>query len=226
MKLLVIEDEEKTGHYLRKGLVESGFTVDLVHCGIDGRHFATTEFYDLVIMDVMLPDLDGWQVLKFMREGGNLTPVLFLTARDSIEDRVQGLDLGADDYLVKPFAFSELLARIRSLLRRGTGVNFHESITVEDLVIDINRRTVIRGDHPIKLTAREFTLLELLARRQGEVIPRSIITSQVWDMNFDGDANVVDVAIRRLRAKVDEGYPTRLIHTIRGMGYKLQASEQ
>ncbi len=223
MKLLVIEDEEKTGHYLKKGLAESGFTVDLVHTGIDGRHYATTETYDLVIMDVMLPDLDGWHILKFMREGGNHTPVLFLTARDSVEDRVQGLNLGADDYLVKPFAFSELLARVRNLLRRRAGAPQNENIEVADLVIDINRRTVHRGDCPINLTAREFTLLELLARRQGEVIPRCFITSQVWDMNFDGDANVVDVAIRRLRSKVDDGYSTRLIHTIRGMGYKLQA---
>ncbi|OBS10964.1 heavy metal response regulator transcription factor [Acidihalobacter prosperus] len=221
MKLLVVEDEEKTGEYLRQGLAEAGFMVDLARNGLDGHHLAVTGDYDLVVLDVMLPDVDGWRILRALREAGRQVPVLFLTARDSVEDRVKGLELGADDYLVKPFAFSELLARVRTLLRRGAAPAVADRLEVGDLVLDLPRRRASRGGARIHLTNKEFALLELLVRRQGEVLPRSLIASQVWDMNFDSDTNVIDVAIRRLRAKVDEGFEPRLIHTVRGMGYVL-----
>jgi len=221
MKLLIVEDEIKTGDYLRQGLVESGFVVDLARTGLDGRHLALTELYDLVILDVMLPDVDGWRILQALREAKLCTPVLFLTARDSVEDRVKGLELGADDYLIKPFAFSELLARVRTLLRRGATPVFSDQLQIADLVLDIPRRQARRKEMRINLTNKEFALLELLVRRQGEVLPRSLIASQVWDMNFDSDTNVIDVAIRRLRAKIDEAFEPKLIHTVRGMGYIL-----
>ena len=221
MKILIVEDEAKIGDYLRQGLTEAGFVADLARNGLDGHHLATTAHYDLIILDVMLPDVDGWRILKALRESGNKVPVLFLTARDSVEDRVKGLELGADDYLVKPFAFAELLARVRTLLRRGTAPAVENTLKVADLELDVPRRRVTRAGQRIALTAKEFALLELLVRRQGEVLPRSLIASQVWDMNFDSDTNVIDVAIRRLRAKMDEGYRVKLIHTVRGMGYML-----
>ncbi|MDP5291250.1 heavy metal response regulator transcription factor [Oceanimonas sp. CHS3-5] len=221
MKLLIIEDEQSTGDYLQKGLREAGFVVDLVRNGLDGLHQASAEPYDLLVMDVMLPDLDGWRIVAALREQGLQTPVLFLTARDSVEDRVRGLELGADDYLVKPFAFAELLARVRSLLRRGAPRQDEHKLKVADLVLDLPRRQASRADTPIHLTNKEFALLELLVRRQGEVLPRSLIASLVWDMNFDSDTNVIDVSIRRLRAKIDDGFEPRLIHTVRGMGYTL-----
>jgi two-component system, OmpR family, copper resistance phosphate regulon response regulator CusR len=221
MRLLVIEDETKTGDYLYKGLTEAGFLVDLVRNGLDGHHVAMTETFDLIILDVMLPDVDGWKIVKSLREADRNTPVLFLTARDGVDDRVKGLELGADDYLVKPFAFSELLARVRTLLRRGMSSPMVEFLQVSDLILDLPRRRVTRDGKRINLTNREFSLLELLVRRQGEVLPRSLIASQVWDMNFDSDTNVIDVAIRRLRIKIDEPYTPKLIHTVRGMGYQL-----
>ncbi len=221
MKLLIVEDESKIGDYLRQGLSEAGFTVDLARNGLDGHHLAMTEEFDLLILDVMLPDIDGWKILKSLRESGKHVPVLFLTARDSVDDRVKGLELGADDYLVKPFAFSELLARVRTLLRRGTAPTNETKLTVADLELDLMGRRVTRAGKHIQLTAKEFALLELLVRRQGEVLPRSLIASQVWDMNFDSDTNVIDVAIRRLRAKIDENFEPKLIHTRRGMGYML-----
>ncbi len=221
MRLLVVEDEEKTGDYVRQGLTEAGFVVDLARNGLDGRHLAATGDYDLIVLDVMLPDVDGWSILRSLRSGGNQVPVLFLTARSAVEDRVQGLELGADDYLIKPFAFSELLARVRTLLRRGAAPVNPDFIRIADLELDLPRRRAARGGQRINLTPKEFALLELLARRQGEVLPRSLIASQVWDMNFDSDTNVIDVAIRRLRAKIDEGFEPRLIHTVRGMGYRL-----
>lgn len=221
MKILIVEDETKIGDYLRQGLTEAGFVADLARNGLDGHHHAMTESYDLIILDVMLPDVDGWRILQSLREAGNSVPVLFLTARDSVDDRVKGLELGADDYLVKPFAFAELLARVRTLMRRGAAPATDTTLKVADLELDLMRRRVTREEHRIQLTAKEFSLLELLMRHQGEVLPRSLIASQVWDMNFDSDTNVIDVAIRRLRAKIDDDFKTKLIHTVRGMGYML-----
>ena len=223
MRILVVEDDQSTGDYLRKGLTESGFVVDLARNGTDGLHTATEAEYDLIVLDVMLPGLDGWSVLKRLRES-NQVPVLFLTARDEVQDRVKGLELGADDYLVKPFAFAELLARIRTLLRRGP-TREPESLHIADLSIDVLRRRITRGSQRIDLTPKEFALLYLLARRKGEILSRSFIASQVWDMNFDSDTNVVDVAVRRLRAKVDDPFEQKLIHTVRGMGYVLEERE-
>ena len=205
MKILVVEDEAKTGDYLTQGLTEAGFVVDLARNGLDGAHLATTDDYDLVVLDVMLPGLDGWGVLRRIRKAGRTMPVLFLTARSQVDDRVKGLELGADDYLLKPFAFSELLARVRTLLRRGRAKE-PEVLRVADLELDLLRRRVMRGGKRIDLTAKEFALLELLMRRHDEVLPRSLIASQVWDMNFDSDTNVIEVAVRRLRAKIDDGF--------------------
>jgi len=221
MKILIVEDEAKTGDYLKQGLSEAGFTADLVRNGVDGMHEGLAGDHDLLILDVNLPGLDGWQVLQALRAAGRDLPVLFLTARDQVADRVKGLELGADDYLVKPFAFSELLARVRTLLRRGRA---RESavLAVADLELDVLKRRATRAGRRIDLTAKEFALLELFLRRQGEVLSRSFIASQVWDMNFDSDTNVVEVAIRRLRAKVDDDFAPRLIHTLRGMGYVME----
>ncbi|MEG1680835.1 MAG: heavy metal response regulator transcription factor [Stenotrophomonas sp.] len=223
MKLLIVEDEPKTGSYLRQGLEEAGYVVDLVADGVDGLHLASSGDYQLLILDVMLPGMDGWNLLARLRDAGNPLPVLFLTARSSIPDRVQGLELGADDYLVKPFAFVELLARVRTLLRRGQVQPQAERIVIADLVVDTLRRRVQRGERRIQLSQKEYALLELLARRRGEVLPRSLIASQVWDMNFDSDTNVIDVAVRRLRAKIDDDFADKLIVTVRGMGYVLEA---
>lgn len=222
MRILIVEDEPKTGHYLKLGLQEAGFSVDLARDGVDGLHLAMTGDYELIVLDVMLPGLNGWQVLDQLRQGGKELPILCLTARDQVEDRVKGLELGADDYLVKPFAFSELLARVRTLLRRGRSRD-PETLHVADMELDLLRRRATRAGKRIDLTAKEFALLELLLRRQGEVLPRSLIASQVWDMNFDSDTNVVEVAVRRLRAKIDEPFQPKLIHTVRGMGYVLEA---
>lgn len=221
MKILIVEDEQKTGDYLKQGLSEAGFIVDLVRDGLDGLHLAVSDDYDLLVLDVMLPGLDGWQVLEQVRQEGKHMPVLFLTARDQVKDKVKGLELGADDYLVKPFAFSELLARVRTLLRRGKSKE-PELLQAADLELDLVRRRVTRAGKRIELTAKEFALLELLLRRQGEVLPRSLIASQVWDMNFDSDTNVIEVAIRRLRAKIDDDFEPKLIRTLRGMGYVLE----
>jgi two-component system copper resistance phosphate regulon response regulator CusR len=223
MRVLVVEDELKTGEYLSKGLTESGFVVDLARTGSEGLHMATEGDYDLVVLDVMLPGMDGWTVLRRLREHKQV-PVLFLTARDEVEDRVKGLELGADDYLVKPFAFTELLARMRTLLRRGASRE-PDSLQISDLSIDVLRRRVMRGAERVDLTPKEFALLHLLAKRQGEVLSRSFIASQVWDMNFDSDTNVVDVAVRRLRAKIDDAFGRKLVHTVRGMGYVLEVRE-
>ena len=227
MKILIVEDEPKTGEYLRQGLNEAGFVADLASNGSDGLHLALHGEYDLVILDVMLPELDGWQVLASLRRRGLEMPVLFLTARDQVEDRVKGLELGADDYLVKPFSFAELLARVRTILRRGRGGGLDSNVLrVADLELDLLRRRVTRGGKRIDLTAKEFGLLELLMRRQGEVLPRSLIASQVWDMNFDSDTNVIEVAMRRLRLKVDDGQSVKLIQTVRGMGYVLEVPQE
>jgi two-component system copper resistance phosphate regulon response regulator CusR len=224
LKILVVEDELKTGDYLKKGLIEAGFAVELSRDGRDGLHEALSADYDLIILDVMLPGLDGWGVLRALRAVGKEMPVLFLTARDDVDDRVRGLELGADDYLVKPFAFAELLARVRTLSRRAnrSGESAQEDfIRVADLELDVKKRRAARAGKRIELTAKEFALLELFMRRRGEVLPRTLIASEVWDMNFDSDTNVVEVAVRRLRAKVDEGFGCRLIRTRRGMGYVL-----
>ncbi|MBD8051286.1 heavy metal response regulator transcription factor [Limnohabitans radicicola] len=225
MKILIVEDEPKTGEYLRQGLHEAGFVVDLAQTGVDGLHLAEQGEYELVILDVMLPGLNGWEVLKNMRQRGLEMPAMFLTARDQVEDRVKGLELGADDYLVKPFSFAELLARVRTILRRGRNGSETTVLKVADLELDLLRRRVARAGKRIDLTAKEFGLLELLMRRQGEVLPRSLIASQVWDMNFDSDTNVIEVAMRRLRVKIDEGQEVKLIQTVRGMGYVLEAPE-
>lgn len=225
MKILIVEDEPKTGEYLRQGLREAGFVVDLAQDGLDGLHLALQGEHDLVILDVMLPRMDGWQVLQALRKRGLHMPVLFLTARDQVEDRIKGLELGADDYLVKPFSFAELLARVRTILRRGRSGTEPTALRVADLELDLLRRRVSRSGRRIDLTAKEFGLLELLMRRQGEVLPRSLIASQVWDMNFDSDTNVIEVAMRRLRLKIDEGQDRKLIQTVRGMGYVLEIPE-
>ncbi|HDS1747757.1 MULTISPECIES: heavy metal response regulator transcription factor [Pseudomonas] len=225
MKLLVAEDEPKTGVYLQQGLTEAGFTVDRVMTGTDALQQAQSEAYDLLILDVMMPGLDGWEVLRKIRAAGQDVPVLFLTARDGVDDRVKGLELGADDYLVKPFAFSELLARVRTLLRRGNGGSAQTTMKMADLEVDLLKRRATRNGKRIDLTAKEFSLLELLMRRRGEVLPKSLIASQVWDMNFDSDTNVIEVAIRRLRAKIDDDFAPKLIHTARGMGYMMDVPE-
>ncbi len=222
MKILIVEDEPKTGDYLKQGLVEAGFVVDLLRNGTDGLHHGLTEAYDLAILDIMLPGMDGWTILQRLRQAGKDLPVLFLTARDHVDDRVKGLELGADDYLVKPFAFSELLARVRTLMRRGGKARPLDDLQAADLELDLRRRRVTRAGRRIDLTAKEFALLELLMRRQGEVLPRSLIASQVWDMNFDSDTNVIEVAMRRLRVKVDDDFEPKLIRTVRGMGYVLE----
>jgi two-component system copper resistance phosphate regulon response regulator CusR len=222
MKILVVEDEPKTGDYLKQGLTEAGLVCDLARDGWEGLLLAREGTHDLIILDVMLPGLDGWSLLRELRAAGNAVPVLFLSARDQVDDRVKGLELGADDYLVKPFAFAELLARARTLLRRGRTTVEPTLLTAADLELDLLRRRARRAGRAIDLTAKEFALLELFLRRQGEVLPRGLIASLVWDMNFDSDTNVIDVAVRRLRAKVDDDFQPRLIRTVRGMGYVLE----
>lgn len=226
MRILVVEDEAHAGDYLKQGLGEAGFVVDVATDGHTGLHLAVEQPYDLIVLDVMLPGLDGWTVLKRLRQttAGRQVPVLFLSARDALADRVHGLELGADDYLVKPFAFAELLARIRTLLRRGPQRE-EDVLVLDDLRLNVPARTVTRGGQRLHLSAREFNLLHLLMRRQGEVLSRSEIASHIWDMNFDSDTNVVDVAMRRLRLRINDPVPGRLIHAVRGMGYVCELRE-
>ncbi|WP_413733532.1 heavy metal response regulator transcription factor [Sodalis sp. RH21] len=217
MRILIVEDDLSTGEYLRKGLGEAGYRVDLARSGTDGLFLALEHSYDLIVLDVMLPGLDGWQLMEIIRKKSDV-PVLFLTARDGVQDRIHGLELGADDYLIKPFSFTELVLRIRTLLRRGVAREEND-YRLADLHIDVLRRRVTRLDQVIILTNKEFALLALFVQRQGEVLSRTLIASQVWDMNFDSDTNVVDVAVKRLRAKVDRPFEVKLIHTVRGIGY-------
>lgn len=220
MKILVVEDEPKAGDHLMKGLRESGFIVDLARDGLDGQRLAMTGDYSVIVLGVILPGQDGWQVLRELRRHQD-TPVIFLTARSEVENRVKGLELGADDYLVKPFAFSELLARIPAVLRRGR-TREEEQLQVADLEMDLVKHRVRRAGTRIDLTPKEFALLALLMRSRGEVLPRTLIAEQVWYMDFDSDTNVIDVTMRRLRAKVDDPFERKLIHAIRGVGYVLE----
>jgi two-component system copper resistance phosphate regulon response regulator CusR len=222
MRILIIEDEKKTSAFLRKGLTEAGFIADVAENGADGLFNVLSLDYDLVILDAMLPRRDGWSVLSELRRQGRSTQVLFLTARDAVSDRVKGLELGADDYLVKPYAFTELLARVRALLRRR-GERQPDILEIADLRVDLLGHKAHRGNTRLDLAPKEFALLSLLARRKGEVLSRLVIAEQVWDMNFESDSNVVDVAVRRLRRKVDDPFAVKLIHTVRGMGYVLEA---
>jgi two-component system copper resistance phosphate regulon response regulator CusR len=224
MKLLVIEDEVRLADYLRKGLSENGYVVDVAHDGIDGLHLAVEGTYDLVVLDVMLPGKDGFEVLAGLRSRRQ-TPVLMLTARDAVEDKVRGLTAGADDYLGKPFSFSELLARVQALLRRGGAerdAQLATTLRMGDLELDLARRRATRAGKRLELTPKEFNLLTLLLRRRGEVLSRTVLAEQVWDINFESDTNVVEVAVRRLRGKLDEPFGSKLLHTVRGMGYVLE----
>ena len=222
MRVLLIEDEAKTLAYLKKGLTENGFIVDTTNNGQEGLYFSKNYSYDVLILDVMLPQLDGWSVITSIRRENKSLPILMLTARDAVQDRVKGLELGADDYLIKPFAFSELLARLRSLLRRGQLVQQDPVLQIADLEINLTEHKAIRNGKRLALTAKEVLLLAILIKHKGELLSRTVIAEQVWDMNFDSDTNVVDVMIRRLRQKVDESFSKKLIHTVRGVGYVLE----
>lgn len=224
MRILVVEDEPKTAEYMHQGLSESGYVVDIAKTGLDGLHLAQNQDYDIVILDINLPVMEGWVVLKELRKTSN-TRVMIVTARGRLNDKVKGLEMGADDYLVKPFEFPELLARIRTLMRRSELVGAPEVLHVADLELDQGRHRAFRGAKRIDLTTKEFALLHLLMRHQGQVMSRTQIISLVWDMNFDCDTNVVEVSIRRLRAKIDEPFDNKLIHTLRGVGYVLEARE-
>lgn len=225
MRILVVEDQHKLAQYLKRGLTERGNVVDIALDGIDGRHLALEGEYDLVVLDAMLPGIDGFELLLTLRKHKR-TPVIMLTARDSVEDRVRGLEAGADDYLIKPFAFSELLARVHAVARRGSANSVDATVmSLGDLELDPIRRRAQRAGHRLELTAQEFTLLSVLMRHKGEVLSRTELTEQIWDMSFDSDSNVVEVAIRRLRVKLDDPFPEKLLHTARGMGYVLERRE-
>ncbi|WP_116808521.1 heavy metal response regulator transcription factor [Steroidobacter cummioxidans] len=221
MRLLIVEDEAKTRTYLCKGLKEAGFVVDSAEDGVTGLHLMQTQEYDALVLDVMLPGADGWSLVSQLRASGNRTPVLFLTARDQTEDLVKGLELGADDYVVKPFVYAELLARVRALTRRGQNRE-PDTLRIADLDLDFHKHRATRAGRLLDLTPKEFLLLALLMRRQGEVLSRTEIASQVWDINFDSDLNLVDVSVGRLRRKVDGNSQLKLIHTVRGVGFVLE----
>ncbi|MGQ3175637.1 MAG: heavy metal response regulator transcription factor [Hydrogenophaga sp.] len=225
MKILIVEDEVQSGEYLKQGLREAGYYTELMRDGIDGLIEATEGDYDLVLLDVNLPGIDGWSVLRSLRRKKPQLPVLYLTARDSIEDRVKGLELGADDYLAKPFSFSELLARIKTVLRRGAQSQESTILQVADLQLDLVRRRASRSGRLLDLTTKVFGLLELFMRRRGEVLPRSLIASLMWDINFDCESNVIVVAVGRLRSKIDDEFDAKLLRTVRGMGYVLDEPE-
>lgn len=223
-RILIIEDEQKIASFVRQGFSQEGFAVDVASDGIDGLHLATTSEYDLIVLDVMLPGRDGWSVLEDIRRHRPDQPVIMLTALDAVSHRVRGLTAGADDYLVKPFAFSELLARVRNVLRRAPACPV-EMLRLDDLEMDLLRHKASRGGKPLDLAPQEYRLLEFLLRHPGEVLTRTRLAEQVWDMNFDGDSNVVDVAIRRLRRKIDDAFARKLVHTLRGVGYVLEARD-
>ena len=227
MRILIVEDNVKLAGHLRRGLMENGFVVDLAGDGVQGRNLAVNGEYSLVLLDVMLPGVDGFTVLEELRRN-RTTPVLMLSAADDVDDRVRGLRAGADDYLAKPFAFQELLARIHALLRRSGADRplEPEHLCLGDLHLDLVRRRAYRGSVRLDLTAREYTLLSVLLKRRGEVLSRAVLTEQVWDTSFDGDSNVVEVAIRRLRAKLDDPFTEKMLHTVRGMGYVLELNRQ
>lgn len=225
MRLLLVEDQSMAADYIAKGMKENDFVVDVANNGVDGLHFLLTNDYDLAILDVMLPGMNGWKILELARQAGKATPVMFLTARDEVEDRVRGLELGAEDYLIKPFSFSELLARVRVIMRRQAAhapVVEESVLQISTLQLDFLKHRVSRAGKRVELTQKEFLLLSLLMRRSGEVLSRTVLAEQVWDMNFDPETNVIDVAIRRLRNKIDDGYDMKLLHTIRGAGYVLE----
>jgi len=225
MRLLLVEDQKMAADYIAKGLTENNFVVDVAGNGIDGLHFLLSNDYDLAILDVMLPGIDGWKIIEMARQAGKQTPIMFLTARDDVEDRVHGLELGAEDYLIKPFSFSELLARTRVILRRQTALSpaaEENLLQVSDLTLDLRKHKAFRAGVRIELTQKEFLLLSLLMRRYGEVLSRTVLAEQVWDMNFDPETNVIDVAIRRLRGKIDDNFEDKLLHTLRGAGYVLE----
>ena len=226
MRVLVVDDEPALRESLRRGLAAGGWSVETAPDGEAGLEMACGDDFDVVVLDIMMPRRSGYEVVREMRQRGIWTPVLMLTAKDGEYDEADAFDLGADDYLVKPFSFAELLARVRIILRRGHAGNESTTLRVADLELDLLRRRVSRNGKRIDLTAKEFGLLELLMRRHGEVLPRSLIASQVWDMNFDSDTNVIEVAMRRLRVKIDEGHAVKLIQTVRGMGYVLDVPEE
>jgi len=223
MRILVVEDDKGTARFIQKGLSEEGFLTDVVSGGEEGQFMASTQIYDLIILDVMLPEINGFEVLRTIRQKGESTPVLFLTAKDEKEDIIHGLDLGADDYLVKPFAFAELLARIRAVLRRGQPGEPIEKLIVGDLVLDRVTRQACRGDKIIELTAKEFQLLEYMMRNKGQILTKTMILDRVWGYDFDTQSNIIEVHVNRLRAKVDKDFSTKLINTVRGVGYVIKA---
>lgn len=218
MKILLIEDHEKTANWVKKGLEEAGYTIDITNDGRDGLYLALENDYKLIILDIMLPGMNGWNILKILRTSKSV-PVICLTARDAIDDRVKGLELGANDYLVKPFSFSELLARVRNQLR--VQQNISTIIEIADLKINLSRHEVERNNIQIPMTRQEYSLLLFFALHINEILPRTLIASEIWGINFDSDTNIVDVAIRRLRKKIDDGFEIKLIETVRGMGYRI-----
>lgn len=223
MRILIVEDDRGTSRFIEKGFVELGITVDTAYDGADGQLLALTQDYDLIILDVSLPEMDGFTLLKLVRKQGIVTPVIFLTARSDQADIINGLDLGADDYLVKPFTFAELSARVRAILRRGQGTQQDDLVTVENLTLNRRTREVERDGHPIELSATEFKLLNYLMSSHGQVLTRTMILEQVWGYSFDTNSNVIDVHINRLRAKLDKDYSPKLIHTVVGVGYVLKS---